>query len=257
MIVKWYGTATVSIEDGNEKLLFDPFVRMNKKLEKNTELEGFAGADAILITHGHFDHIYNIPELVKIDKNVPVYCTKTPAHTLEKKGVSANRLNVIAPGEVLNIGSFKISVYHGQHVKYDKKYIAKVVPNCAIHLPRLFNLAYINSSMPEAGEIVVYVVEKDDKKVMVMGSLGYDQEVEYPDDIDLFVMPFGGSLGAIELGMPFVEKINPKAIMPDHHDNAFPPMTRTMDIASFGKALKEKHPDVKFIIPTELEEYTV
>lgn len=32
--IKWYGTASIMIDIDGEKILFDPFFRMNDKLEK-------------------------------------------------------------------------------------------------------------------------------------------------------------------------------------------------------------------------------
>ncbi len=81
MKITWYGTATVGLDDGKTKLLFDPFVRMNKRIE-TTAIEGFRGFDAVLVTHGHFDHIYSIPKLTEVDKDVSVYCTATPKKSL-------------------------------------------------------------------------------------------------------------------------------------------------------------------------------
>ena len=46
MKITWYGTATIGIDDGKTRLLFDPFVRMNKKIE-TTPIEGFVGFDAV------------------------------------------------------------------------------------------------------------------------------------------------------------------------------------------------------------------
>ena len=92
MRVTWYGTATIGIDDGKNKILFDPFVRRNKKLKHSTPIEDFAGFDAVFITHGHFDHLYDVPELARVDKSVPFYCTKTPAETLMKKNVPKDRI---------------------------------------------------------------------------------------------------------------------------------------------------------------------
>ena len=65
MKITWYGTATIGIDDGKTRLLFDPFVRMNKRIE-TTPVEGFAGFDAVLVTHGHFTvngHKADIPSM--------------------------------------------------------------------------------------------------------------------------------------------------------------------------------------------------
>ena len=51
MKITWYGTATIGIDDGKTRLLFDPFVRMNKRIE-TTPVEGFVGFDAVFVTHG-------------------------------------------------------------------------------------------------------------------------------------------------------------------------------------------------------------
>ena len=107
--ITWYGTATIGMDDGNTKLLFDPFVRMNKRLD-TTPVEGFAGFDAILITHGHLDHIYSIPEIARADPRVPVYCTQTPSRTLTGRGVPESRINLIKPGDMLRFGDFTIRV---------------------------------------------------------------------------------------------------------------------------------------------------
>ncbi len=32
MKLTWYGTATIGLTDGETKLLFDPFVRMNRRI---------------------------------------------------------------------------------------------------------------------------------------------------------------------------------------------------------------------------------
>ena len=75
MNVTWYGTASIKLDDGDTTLLFDPYVRPNKKLRRVC-VDDFTGADAILVTHGHVDHIADIPTIAKADRSVPVYCTK-------------------------------------------------------------------------------------------------------------------------------------------------------------------------------------
>ena len=66
MKITWYGTATIGLDDGETKLLFDPFVRMNRRIE-TTPVEGFAGFDAVFVTHGHIFNRDHLPPLKEGD----------------------------------------------------------------------------------------------------------------------------------------------------------------------------------------------
>lgn len=256
MNVTWYGTASIGIDDGKTRLLFDPFLRMNRRLD-NTPLETYTGADAVLITHGHVDHIMHIPRLMEKDTAVPVYCTKTPAQTLTKRGADKDRLHLIAPGDEFKIGDFTIRVYQGKHVKFNAGYVFSVFARCTVMFPKLFWIEYHNLCMPENGETVIFDIENGGRRVMIMGSYGSDENTEYPASPDLFVLPFGGNTQIRELSADFLRKLNPKKIMVDHFDNAFPPLTKRMDVETFGKQLIAEYPDLGYIIPTERKSVSV
>lgn len=248
MKIIWYGTATIGIDDGKTKLLFDPFVRMNKRIE-TTPVEGFMGFDAVFVTHGHFDHIYSIPQLAEKDKAVPVYCTQTPRKTLMSKGVPEDRFKVIKPDDVIQIGDFTIRPRRFRHIVFDPIYILTVVPRSIIMLPRLFWQAYMNRKMPEGGEIVAYEIEAEGKKIFLTGSFReYPKEV-YPDDIDLLILANGGSVFVPEKTKKFIDRYQPKKILVDHFDNAFPPVTREVSVERLRRMTKKRHPAIEFIIP--------
>ncbi len=248
MKLTWYGTATIGLDDGETKLLFDPFVQMNRRIE-TTPVEGFAGADAVLVTHGHMDHIYSIPELMRVDKNVPVYCTGTPKKTLISRGAPADRVHRIGPGDTLNFGAFTVKVWPFRHIVFDPLYILSVVPKCVVMFPVLFRQAYLNSKMPENKEIVAYEIIHEGKRIFLTGSFRDSPEVEYPKNVDLFVLANGGSVFVPEKSADFIAKYQPKAILVDHFDNAFPPVTRTVSVKRLQKTVKKNHPNILFIVP--------
>ncbi|MBR3768295.1 MAG: MBL fold metallo-hydrolase [Clostridia bacterium] len=248
MKITWYGTATIGIDDGKTKLIFDPFVRMNKHME-TTPVEGFVGFDAVFVTHGHFDHIYSIPALAEADKTVPIYCTETPKKTLTGRGVPEKRIKTIQPDDVVQIGEYTIRVHRFRHIVFDPIYILTVVPKCIVMLPRLFRQAYMNRKMPEGGEIVAYEIEAQGKKIFLTGSFREHPAELYPEDIDLLILANGGSIFVPEKTKGFIDRYHPKRIFVDHFDDAFPPVTRAVSVKRLKRMIKKNHPEIEFIIP--------
>lgn len=251
MKVTWYGTATIGIDDGKNKILFDPFVRRNKKLKNSTPIEGFAGFDAVFITHGHFDHLYDVPELTRVDKSVTVYCTKTPCETLMRKNVPKNRISVIKPGDSVEIGNFKVTAFQSKHIRFDAGYISSVFGRCAVQFPKTFSLFLKNIDMPQKREIVMYKIENGEKSVLLSGSFGTVEGVEYPKGCDMFVLANGGNHSIPSLTKPFIESTHPKKVFVDHFDDAFPPVTKRVCVEKFRDDMSRTHPEIEFIIPNE------
>lgn len=63
---------------------------------------------------------------------------------------------------------------------------------------------------------------------MLFGSAGIDENVELPKDIDVLIWPFQGRTGMTKYSLPIIEKINPKTVILNHFDDAFPPITGTV-----------------------------
>ena len=69
-------------------------------------------ADSVLVTHGHFDHILDIPRLYK-DSDTLIYATSTPCKTLMKRIMEREQLRVIIPGATFRLGNFTIQAADG------------------------------------------------------------------------------------------------------------------------------------------------
>lgn len=63
MKIKFFGHSTFLIETGSNKLLFDPFISGNPKIEDKNISDILP--DYILASHGHSDHIADIEEIAK------------------------------------------------------------------------------------------------------------------------------------------------------------------------------------------------
>ncbi len=249
MELQWYGTATIFFQEDDTTVLFDPYISLNEKVRAyNHELA--AEIKHILITHGHFDHLVDVPELLK-DKEKTVHCSKTAAETLLKEGVNSHQINIIAPEDSLEIGPFHIRVLSGEHINFDFKLIMSTLFNRRL-LQYKHNLRTIARSSPRKypqGEVLVFEIEAKGKKVLHMGSLNLDEKEKYPEGVDLLTLPFQGRSDINEYALPFVEKLKPKALYLHHFDDTFPPVSQTVNCDIFVEKIRNNFPEVKVIVP--------
>ena len=243
MKLRWHGTAAVTFESGEYTIAIDPFIGMpigvgDEERLKSERADLFRAVGAVLVTHGHFDHIYDIPALYK-DKDIPIYATKTPIATLKSKGMDAERLNLITPVQSFSIGDFRITAYQSKHCTFDFAVILKTVFRRLTlrHPVRLIKLLRLNKAYPENGETLLYEISAEGKRIHLMGSMGMADGVQYPEGADLLILPFQGTGDPGKTVTPIVEKLKPKAILLDHYDDAFPPMSALIKTEKFEKKM--------------------
>ena len=235
MRVRWYGTASIVIETNLTKIIFDPFVPLRYS-KVDTRLEDYDGFDSIVVTHGHFDHISSIPDIVSRNVGVKIYCTKTPYNTLRRRGISEEHLIKISPNDVLNIGDIKITVYKSKHAVLQGSLTSYLLKSRTYRYIK--NVPYIlseNNKCPEANETVLFWVEADGKKVAIMGSMNLAKDVVYPTGCDLLVLPYVGYRDNLAHAKPIIQRLKPKKIILDHWDDTFPPITIEVDTTKVKK----------------------
>ena len=246
MQLKWHGTASVEVINASGRLLFDPFVPL-KSSGIDVRMEDYDGFDTIFVTHGHIDHIYNIPEIVSRNPEVRVYCTRTPYKTLRKRGVPRENLKGIRYGQKLAVNGFSVYVLHGRHAV-----LPKASPSLILQMlrsPHRKNLPFLlweHKHCPENDETVFYQIESEGKRVAVMGSLNLREDVKYPQGADLLVLPYNGWEDNFPPAVQVVERLKPKRVLLDHYDESFPPFTRPVDLSP----VMERYPGL--VRPMEL-----
>ena len=120
--LRWFGTNGWELTFGSHRLLVDPYLTRldvgiaKGKFDPTTELRSdraaidkhLKEADLILVTHGHYDHLADVPAVVERTGG-RVLGSETHVNLLAALGVPADHLIPVSGGEALDFGGYTIT----------------------------------------------------------------------------------------------------------------------------------------------------
>lgn len=253
----WLGTATILLDVQGEKLLFDPFFRMNQKLEQ-PPLKTFSEVDYIFNTHAHLDHASSLPLILK-NTSAIVYAPPSTLDCLKREDVDLNKTKTLQLEQKITTKFTKVITHENKHIKFDFPLILKTIFRslAKFQMLKAIKLLKLNKKYQMKDDIFSFEVQAENKKLLIIGSAGYEEDQEYPKDVDILVWPFQGRSNMEKYSMPIIEKINPKTVILDHFDNSYPPITTHVKTNNFIETMKEKHPEINVIEPEFGESITL
>ncbi|MGQ0675755.1 MAG: metal-dependent hydrolase [Rhodospirillales bacterium] len=226
--LQWYGQAAFKITTpGGKVVMIDPFIAKNPKTPAALkDLTKTGKLDLVLVTHGHFDHTADAPELA-IKNKAPLWGPPGLADTFTTLGILptelAGRMNKSGTVEPLGAG-LKFTMVRAEH---SSEYRA-VDP-----------ITGKERSFP-GGEPVGWILTLENGfKIYHMGDTGLFGDMKFIGEYyqpDLVLIPIGGhfTIGPVEAAYAVKEWLKPKHAIPMHY-GTFPPLKGTPD--EFKKAL--------------------
>lgn len=258
MKIKWYGTASLMIEGGNTRILVDPYLKgFNRKLPP-IAMEEARTAQAIFITHPHFDHFSDIGAFMEAGIH-PVYVSENGIRNAQENGILADGMLPIEPNMSIWVGDIRIRTFQSRHCKFDAATILKILfsPRTYCRFGTAVKILNIIKKYKIEDDIYALEFSHGGKRIMVLGSAGIDENTEYPEGADLLVFPYQGKSNMHKYLRGFLDELQPKAVMIDHFDDSFPPFTRSVNIKHFAPTVAERLPGASAIVPVEGEWYEV
>ena len=261
---RWLGVAGIELRLDRQVLAIDPFFTRPPlrrlffgRVEPDSELiaEHMDRCDDILITHAHWDHVMDVPELVRTT-GATAWGSENACRLLAICGVPAEKSRVLLAGDGLELGPYRAQVIPAKHRWVPGFQTKDLAPGLE---PPLRLRDY------QMDACFSVLVEIEGLRLLNWRSVDPDPA---PQADVLFVGPHGGRHHYQAL----LQGVRPRLVIPIHWDDffrplrdglrpcwraprwAFPPVGR-VNLASFSRVIEQLDPQVNVLIPEILHTY--
>jgi len=274
--LRYLGAAGWEISDGNVVVLVDPYVSRWKYgggghpedgrpdfsrddlAQSDTVLIDslIARADFILMQHGHFDHLGDVPYIAR-KTGAKVIGTETVITILRAYGIPDEQLYAVQGGEDYQFEGFSVRVVPSLHSALGEKHYhdsRRWDADSGLEPPLRIN------QFIEGGSLM-FLARFDRHDVLTMGSMNFiERELEGLNPDILLAGVNGSRLGLHNYDERLLKVTDyPPIVLPTHWDNFRLPYGFSQqanfdrNIVPFIEAVEAISPDSKVIPPTHLE----
>ncbi|MFE5536253.1 MBL fold metallo-hydrolase [Streptomyces sp. NPDC056519] len=244
--VSRYTTGTFSPEgqDPDTKITWD-----RARIERTFDRP----AEGILITHGHFDHISDIP-FAATKTGAAIWGTESHLNLVRSLGLRAGhpvdetKLSLLRGGEEKNFPEYTVRVLRSVHRPFGPRQISGTAQSRTTVEPAVERI----SELGEGGSLIYVITNSRGKQLMILGSADFSVSDLPSSCPDAVIFPTAGASVA-----PFVKRFGnligtPQSIIASHWDNfdlPLQPPTDVGNVAALREAARSVMPRTRVIQP--------
>ena len=274
--LKYLGAAGWEISDGTVTVLIDPYISRLKYgggghpeddrpefarsdvAWSDTDLIDsiITEADFILVHHGHFDHLGDVPYIAR-KTGAKVVGTETTITVLRAYGIPDEQLYAVRGGEDYQFDGFSVRVVPTLHSALDEKHYydsRRYSADTGLQAPLRID------QFIEGGSLM-FLARFQGHDVLTMGSMNFiEREMEGLDPDILLAGVNGSRMGIYDYDRRLLEAAGyPPVVVPTHWDNFRFPYGFSQqenverNIVPFIRTVEAASPETRVITPVHLE----
>lgn len=265
--IRWLGAAGLEFSCDGTVLLVDPFFTRPsvwamlslRRVEADGDLAARCAprAGAILVTHSHYDHLMDVPAIMR-RTGAAAYGSPNTCALLALHGVHNSRIRCIQSGDQFAVGPFQVEVLTGRHTATPVDRWINGPCRSDLSLP----LRLVDYRMDAVYSFLIRARSDAGEQTLLVGSSG---------------SPGGQAVGTLFLS-PFLLRdelqaqlraVQPRCLIPIHWDDftrplskpmrpsiitaaqglaGFPPVRR-VDLSAFARTAQSLQPGLRVLIP--------
>jgi L-ascorbate metabolism protein UlaG (beta-lactamase superfamily) len=255
--VTYLGVNGFQFETGEHVLLVDPYftrvglwsAALNQPIQSDANRVGEGlkhirrNADALLVTHAHFDHLLDAPEIMR-RTHAQIVAGPTAIRLVESFGISPNKCQIVEQGSVRKVGPWTIRAFAAQHDRLFGKVPfecnSRPSPQSSPSGRRGRGALGKSESASQpvkvsdwcVGEPLAFVIEAAGKRIYIdsggVPGVPPDRRIR---GVDLAILGMALPDSRDRL-VEAVNRLRPRYILPSHQDDMFAPVSRGF---TFGK----------------------
>lgn len=246
--ITWLGTAGFDIRSGNTRFLIDPFVSRNPDADPVQPLTAadLAGTGPIFISHGHFDHLMDVPDILARGDH-RVHGSVTAGNSLRKSGVAPDLIRPVErDGQTVRFGNVTARAAFSRHVRFDLPLVGRTLARAG---KGFFPILKLLTGYP-CGRVLSWQFTTRGRTLVHFGSAGAPRSLlARLAPVDILLIPLQGHSRICHIAADWVKILKPAVVIPHHFDNFFPPLSRTVDMRPFVDRVRQTCPATRIIVP--------
>lgn len=259
---RWLGVAGIELQVEDRVLAIDPFFTRpplrrlfagHVSPDRALIARHLARCDYVLVTHPHWDHFLDVPEVVRAT-GATAFGSPNACRLLSALGVPERQAHRIGVGDRLTLGPFRVEVLPGEHGRTPVDWLINgplaPTPRPPLRL-RDYKMDRCFSFLIEAGGL----------------RLRHLAGPARPADV-LTLVPAAGWV----LSLALFDAVRPRVVIPLHWDNLFRPLSqglrpglpalvralppfRQMDPRRLKRLIERRAPATRVLLPTLFTSY--